>query len=51
MYKLIPIGGKQTSWLFTMRGLGFEKGATVKQIQLVRAGLEPGASRLQVQPP
>ena len=30
-----PTGGRQTSWLFTKRGPG--------------AGLEPGASRLQVQ--
>ena len=33
----IPTGGKQTSWLFTKRGLGFENGATVKQIQVARA--------------
>ena len=47
----IPIAGRQTSWLFTKRGLGIENGATVKQIQEVRAGLEPGASRLQVRRP
>ena len=40
----IPNGGRQTSWLFTKRGLGFGNTATVKQIQVVtcRAGLEPG---------
>ena len=47
----IPTGGRQTSWLFTKRGLGFKKGATVKQTQVVRAGLEPGTSGLQVQCP
>ena len=38
------MGGK-ASWLFTKRGLGFENGATLKQIQIVRGGgggLEPG---------
>ena len=44
-------GESQTSCLFTKRGLGFENGATVKQIQVVRAGLEPGASVLQVRCP
>ena len=43
----ILIAGRQTSWLFTKRGLGIENGATVKQIQVIRAG--PGASRLHVQ--
>ena len=27
----VPTGGRQTSWLLTKRGLGFENGATVKQ--------------------
>ena len=40
----IPASWKQTSWPFTKRGLGFENGATVKQIQVVRVGLEPGPS-------
>ena len=40
----IPTGGRQTSWLFTKHALGFENGATVKQIQVVRVGLGPGAS-------
>ena len=43
----IPTGGRQTSWLFTERGLGFENGATVKQIQVVRAGVELGQPRSQ----
>ena len=43
----IPNGGRQTSWLFTMRGLGFANGDTVKQIQVVSAGLERGTSGLQ----
>ena len=47
----IPTGGRQTSWLFTKRGLGFENRTTVKQIQVVRAGLEPGASGLHVRRP
>ena len=38
----IPTGERQTSWVFTEHGLGFENGATVKQIQVVRMGLEPG---------
>ena len=37
----ISTGGRQTSWLFTKRGLRFEG--------VVRVGLEPGASGLQVQ--
>ena len=47
----IPTGGRQTSWKFTKHGLGFENRAAVKQIQVVIAGLEPEASRLQVQRP
>ncbi len=47
----IPTGRRQTSWLYTKRGRGFELGTTEKQIQLVAgaagAGLEPGTSRLQ----
>ena len=46
--KKIPTGGKQISWLLTKCGPGFGNRATVKQIQVVRVGLEPGASRLQV---
>ena len=36
---------------FEFIGLGFENGATVKQTQVVRAGLEPGNSGLQVRCP
>ena len=35
--------GRQTSCLFTKRGLGFEKGATVKQIQVMREDLNSAA--------
>ena len=47
----IPTGGRQTSWLITNCGLGFGNRATVKQIQVVRGGLEPGTSGLQVRHP
>ena len=40
------MGGKSV----TKRGLGFENGATLKEIQAVRAELEPGGSGLQVDP-
>ena len=39
-----PVGGKPV-------GLGFENGATVKQIQVVWAGREPGTSGLRVRRP
>ena len=45
----IPTGRRQTSWLFTGVGFGFELGATVKQIKVVvRAGIEPGTAGLWV---
>ena len=40
-------GERQTSWLFTKRGIGLENGATVKQMQAVKGGLEPGTSGFQ----
>jgi len=47
--------GRLTNWweayqlAIYKRGRGFEQETTVKQIQEVRAGLEPGTSGLQVQ--
>ena len=43
----IPTCGRQTTWVFTEH---LQSGATVKQIQVVRAGLEPGASALTTTP-
>ena len=46
----IPTGRRQTSCLFTsVRGRGFERGATVKQIQVVvRVGFESETAGLRV---
>ena len=43
---LIKTGWRQISLLFTKRGLGFVNGDTVKQMQVVTAGLEPGTTGL-----
>ena len=38
----ISTGERQTNWLLTYPGLGFENRATMKQVQVVRAVHEPG---------
>ena len=54
VFSTVPlIGDAKTSEINTQteHNMGFENGATVKQIQVVRAGLEPGGSGLRVRRP
>ena len=42
------MGGLPVGYLQAWPRIRFQHGTTVKQIQVVRVGLEPGTSRLQV---
>ena len=46
----MPIGGRQTSWLFTKGDQGFELGTNEKQIPLV-AGWRPWTPNLGITTP